>query len=165
MVGESTHFTATHNWRRSNMKPSILRVAGGGLLGTVVMTGIGLYVAPLMGMPAMNPADMLASQMGGVTVLGWAGHLSIGVILAVSYSAFFLERLPGPPLARGALFSLIPWLMAQLIVMPMMGMPLFSGSVAMASGSLLGHLMYGAVLGAIVGEGLAVDPAYAGQTP
>jgi uncharacterized membrane protein YagU involved in acid resistance len=61
--------------------------------------------------------------------------------------------LPGPPIARGAVFSLLPWLMAQLVVMPMMGMPLFSGSMAMAGGSLIGHLMYGAVLGAVAGDG------------
>ena len=145
------------------MEPRISRVIGAGLFGTLVMTGVGLYVAPVVGLPAMNPADMLASRMGGMAVLGWGGHLSIGVILAVLYSVLFLERLPGAPLVRGAIFSLIPWVMAQVIVMPLMGMPLFSGSVAMAGGSLLGHLVYGAVLGATVGEGLAVEPALAGQ--
>jgi hypothetical protein len=33
----------------------------------------------------------------------------------------------------------------------MMGMPVFSGSAAMAMGSLIGHLVYGAVVGAIYG--------------
>jgi hypothetical protein len=32
-------------------------------------------------------------------------------------------------------------------------MPLFSGSVSMAMGSLIGHLVYGAVVGATYGEG------------
>jgi hypothetical protein len=41
--------------------------------------------------------------------------------------------------------------MAQLVVMPMMGMPVFSGSMPMAIGSLIGHLVYGAVLGGIYG--------------
>jgi hypothetical protein len=36
--------------------------------------------------------------------------------------------------------------------MPMMGMPVFSGSVMMAMGSLVGHLVYGAVVGGIYGE-------------
>jgi uncharacterized membrane protein YagU involved in acid resistance len=137
------------------MQPGIVKVVGAGVAGTLVMTAVGLHAAPMMGMPAMNPADMLASRMGGVTLLGWAGHLMIGVVLAVGYAMFFLKRLPGPPAVRGAVFSLIPWLMAQLIVMPMMGMPLFSGSMAMAGGSLLGHLVYGAVVGGIVGEGSA----------
>ena len=137
------------------MQPGIARIIGAGVLGTLVMTAVGLYAAPMMGIPAMNPADMLASKMGGVTVLGWMGHLMIGVVLALGYAKLFLPRLPGPPVARGALFSLIPWLMAQLMVMPMMGMPLFSGSVALAGGSLIGHLMYGAVLGGVAGNGAA----------
>jgi hypothetical protein len=37
--------------------------------------------------------------------------------------------------------------MAQLIVMPMMGAPLFSGSMVLALGSLVGHVVYGGVLG------------------
>jgi hypothetical protein len=134
------------------MQPSTGRVIGAGLAGTLVMTAVGLYGAPMMGMPAMNPADMLASKMGGAALLGWMGHLMIGVVLALIYAKLFLGRLPGPPAARGALFSLLPWLMAQLLVMPMMGMPLFSGSMALAAGSLIGHLMYGGVVGAVVGE-------------
>ena len=39
-----------------------------------------------------------------------------------------------------------------LWVGPMMGMPLFSGSAAMAMGSLVGHLAYGGVVGGIYGE-------------
>jgi hypothetical protein len=40
-------------------------------------------------------------------------------------------------------------------LLPMMGMPLFSGSAALAIGSLVGHLVYGAVVGAIYGDGTA----------
>ena len=34
----------------------------------------------------------------------------------------------------------------------MMGMPVFSGSFAMAGGSLIGHLIYGAALGGMYGH-------------
>jgi uncharacterized membrane protein YagU involved in acid resistance len=134
------------------MQNTITRAVVGGIAGTLVMTGVGLYAAPLMGIPPMNPANMLAGQMGGSLAAGWAGHLMIGVVLAVGYTLIFAARLPGVPPVRGAAFSLLPWLMAQLMVMPMMGMPLFSGSMAMAGGSLIGHLAYGAVVGAVVGE-------------
>lgn len=133
------------------MKPNLGKVITAGLFGTLVMTAVGVYVAPMMGIPAMNPADMLAGQMGGVTVLGWAAHLMIGTVLAFIYASVAARRLPGPAVARGALFSLAPWLMAQILVMPMMGMGLFSSSAVMAGGSLIGHLVYGAVLGAMVG--------------
>jgi uncharacterized membrane protein YagU involved in acid resistance len=144
------------------MQPSITRVLAAGVVGTLVMTAVGLYVAPLMGMPRMNPADMLAGQMGGIPSLGWAGHLMIGVVLAVIYAKLVSGRLPGPGMLQGSLFSIAPWLMAQLIVMPMMGMPLFSGSVLVAAGSLVGHLMYGAVLGAIVGSAAVREPSLQG---
>ena len=64
---------------------------------------------------------------------------------------FYLDRAWTDALVQGALFSVAPWLMAQLVVMPMMGMGLFSGSMQLALGSLVGHLMYGAVMGAVVG--------------
>ena len=121
-----------------------------GLIGTVVMTAVGLWVAPLMGMPAMNPAQMLAGAMGGNLALGWMAHFMIGTILAVGYGAA-APFLPGAPALRGALYGIAPFLMAQIIVIPMMGMPLFSGSAVMAVGSLVGHLMYGAVIGSVYG--------------
>jgi len=141
------------------MTTRIGRIISAGLLGTLVMTAVGVYGAPMMGLPAMNPADMLAAQMGGSTMLGWMGHLMIGVILALAYGAIFVRRLPGPGAARGVIFSLLPWLMAQLMVIPMMGMPVFSGSVAMAGGSLLGHLVYGAILGGVAGTSGASQAA------
>lgn len=130
------------------MKRNWTGAVAGGLLGTLVMTAIGLWVAPIMGIPRMNPADMLAGAMGGSTLLGWAGHLMIGTVLALAYAVVF-PRLPGPPPVRGAVYGLAPWILAMLVVMPMMGMPPFGGAAAPAVGSLIGHLAYGAVLGAV----------------
>jgi uncharacterized membrane protein YagU involved in acid resistance len=125
-----------------------------GIIGTFVMSAVASWVAPLMGIPRMNPAEMLAQAMGGRLALGWAAHLMVGTVLAVLYAAV-ASRLAGPPWVRGAVFALLPFFMAQLIVMPMMGMPLFSGSVALAMGSLIGHLVYGAVLGSVYGKASA----------
>ena len=61
------------------------------------------------------------------------------------------DKIPGPPAARGAIYGIAPFLVAQIIVMPMMGMPLLSGSATMAMGSLIGHLIYGGVVGAVYG--------------
>jgi len=126
------------------------RAVAAGLVGTAAMTVVGLWVAPLMGMPAMNPAQMLAGAMGGNVTLGWMAHLMIGVILAVIY-AVVAPALPGKPVVRGALYGIAPFLMAQIIVIPMMGMPLFSGSVVIAMGSLVGHLVYGGIVGGVYG--------------
>ncbi|MEX2180880.1 MAG: DUF6789 family protein [Gemmatimonadaceae bacterium] len=121
-----------------------------GVVGTAVMTVMSVYVAPMMGMPPMNPAEMLAGQMGGNLLIGWGAHFMIGMVLAVGY-AIVAARLPGPAPLRGALYGVAPWLLAQVAVMPMMGMGFFSGSMMMAGGSLVGHLVYGAVVGAIYG--------------
>jgi uncharacterized membrane protein YagU involved in acid resistance len=102
-----------------------------------------------MGMPAMNIGAMLGSVMGGSTALGWVAHFMIGVVLAVLYATFFAPRLPGPGAVRGIVFSLAPWLAAQVVVMPMMGAGFFSGSALVAAGSLMGHAVYGAVVGTL----------------
>lgn len=133
------------------------RVVVAGVVGTAVMTATGLYAAPLVGLPAMNPAVMLAGAMGGVMALGWAAHFMIGITLAAGY-AVAGRFLSGPAAVRGALYSLAPWLAAQLVVMPLMGMPVFSGSAGMAIGSLVGHLVYGAIVGAIYGAAHSPDP-------
>lgn len=136
------------------MQSLIWKAVIAGMIGSLVMSVVGVYAAPMMGMERMNPADMLAGQMGGSMVMGWLGHLMVGAILAVIYALFFVNRLPGPPAVRGAIFSLAPWLMAQLLVMPMMGMPIFSGSMSMAMGSLVGHVIYGLAIGALIGNAM-----------
>ena len=47
------------------MSIKIRRAAVGGVAGTVAMTALGLWAAPMMGIPPMNPAAMLAGAMGG----------------------------------------------------------------------------------------------------
>ena len=127
------------------------RAALAGIIGTAMMTVVGLYAAPMMGIPAMNPAEMLAGQMGGSAVMGWIAHFMIGVIFAGAY-AVVAGSLPGPVVVRGALFALAPWLLAQVVAMPMMGMGLFSGAMNLAMGSLIGHVIYGGVVGVVYGE-------------
>lgn len=141
-------------------KINLSRALAAGLAGTAMMTVL-MLVAPMMGMPPMNIGEMLGSMMGGVVALGWAAHFMIGVALAAPYAAVFAHRLPGPGPVRGALYGVAPWLMAQLVVMPMMGAGLFSGSAMVAAGSLMGHLVYGAVLGAVYGH--TAQPAAHGR--
>ncbi len=127
-----------------NIKKGILA----GVLGTVAITITATFGAPMMGLPKMDIAEMLAGVMGGSVTLGWVAHFMIGTILAFGY-ALFQAKLPGPAVVRGALYGIAPWLMAQIVVMPMMGMGFFSGTFAPAFGSLIGHLVYGAVVGLV----------------
>ena len=143
------------------MNVNIGRAVLAGVLGTFAMTAVGLWVAPLMGIPPMNPANMLAGAMGGVMALGWLGHFAIGSLLAVIY-ALIAPSIPGSPGLSGALYGVAPWLLAQVAVIPMMGMPFFSGSFAMAMGSLIGHLVYGAIVGLVYGRASAPRTSDAG---
>jgi len=143
------------------MKNSILaKSVLAGIAGTVAMT-LFASMAPLMGMPEMNIPKMLAGTMGAPVAIGWIMHFMIGVILALSYGFVFSKKLPGSNFVRGMIFSLLPWLMAQLMVMPMMAVMnhmsftsgIFSGSFILAFGSMMGHLVFGAVLGLTYKQG------------
>ncbi len=125
-----------------------------GLVGTLAMT-IVMLMAPAMGMPPMPIGNMLAGFMHIPVALGWIMHFMIGTVLSIGYVNLFATRLPGNPVVRGLIYSLVPWLMAQVIVNPMMGAGVFASHtpapVLFVMGSLIGHLVYGAVLGAVYG--------------
>jgi uncharacterized membrane protein YagU involved in acid resistance len=131
---------------------NFLRAILGGLLGIVGMTILGLWIAPTLGMPRMDPAALLAKGMHLPLTVGWMAHIITGIILALIY-ALVQHYLPGPAVIRGALFSIAPWLLAQLVMLPLMGLPFFMGSGVMAMQSLIGHLIYGVILGSVYRKG------------
>ena len=135
---------------------SIKSALTSGILATAGMTMF-TFMAPLMGFE-MNIPKMLANTMGAPIILGWIAHIMVGVILAINYGTIFLNKTNKTSnIKSGALFGLIPWIMSQIIVMPMMSLMaggsfssgLFSGSVMIAMASLFGHLLYGSILGGI----------------
>jgi len=132
------------------------KAVGAGITGTAVMTML-TFMGPLMGMPEMNIPAMLAGFMGFPVILGWLAHFMIGTVLALFYVYLFIGRLPGAPWLKGLLFGLAPWLLAQVVVNPVMGAGVFAANapapVMMVMGSLLGHVVYGAVVGIVYGGG------------
>ena len=132
-----------------NLKNAVI----GGAAGTVVMTAMTLYVAPMMtGMP-MDIAAMLSGMLGGSYALGWLAHIMMGVVVfPLIYALAVVNFLPGSGLWRGLLFGIGLWVAAVLVVMPMAGagflMANIGGMMAVMA-SLLGHLVYGGLLGAI----------------
>jgi uncharacterized membrane protein len=125
-----------------------------GLLGTLIMTMV-MLMGPMMGMPPMPIGKMLADFMRIPEVLGWIGHFMIGTVLALIYVYVFASQLPGNGLVRGALYGLVPWLVSQIMINPMMGAGLFASNtpapLLMVMGSLMGHIIYGAVVGGVYG--------------
>jgi len=82
-------------------------------------------------------------------------HFVNGTLIFPAVYAYALAgRLPGSPVLKGTIWGATLWLIAQTVVMPMMGAGVFSsamGGMMAAMGSLVGHLLYGGIFGAIAG--------------
>ena len=138
------------------MNLNIQKVVTAGFLGTLAMTVL-MIIGPMMGMPKMDMGQMLGPMNPIVQMpyaMGWVMHFILGIILTGIYAAVFLNLLPSDGWKRGMIFSLIPFLLKEIMVSPMMGMGLFEGgNMMMIMGGLLGHLVYGAVAGFVYGDG------------
>lgn len=119
-------------------------VAGlaGGLVFAAVMIPLGLLprVARLVG------ADSVA--------LGLLVHLLIAVIIGASYGIFFRRRSfdLASGVGWGVCYGVLWWVLGALTLMPVFlgGMPRWAAAdLAAAFPTLIGHLAYGAVLGAV----------------
>ena len=135
------------------------RAAGAGLIGTAAMTTL-LLIEPSVGLPQIAMGQILSTSMGSTAAhlpngpaIGWLIHFVMGMVLALVYARFIVNVLPGNALARGAIFGLLVFLLAQVTFMPLVGGGVFSsGNPELLAGSLLGHLVYGASMGWIYGE-------------
>ncbi len=104
-------------------------------------------------MAMMGMLPVIASMIGSESaVVGFGVHLMISVLIGLGLTLPFGNRfLTG--YGRGALVGLgygaIWWVLGPLMIMPvMMGMPLFAVDLT-ALMSLMGHLVYGAILGLV----------------
>lgn len=155
------------------MKPTIGKAIFAGFVATLALTAL-MYMGPMMGMPKMDIAGMLGSLFNGMEMVGeystqwWMGmtmHFINGAIIFPLIYVFVLYRiLPGPNVVKGMTWGFILFVLAQVMVMPMVGMGVFTSAapnqMMMVMGSLIGHLLYGAVFGGLAG---AASPAVADQ--
>ena len=137
----------------------VKRAVAAGIIGTAVMTVVLLW-APLVGLPKLAIGELLSTFLAvSVAVFhvgpagGWVIHGLVGIALALLYAGVFVRLLPGGPAVRGVSYGFIVFLVAQLVFMPAVGAGVFSrGDVPMILGSLIGHLVYGGLVGGIYGE-------------
>ncbi len=136
------------------MRPNIGRAILGGIAGTLAITLMMYFVSPMMGVK-MDIAGSLGQMLGGSWVLGMTMHSINGTIIFPLIYAYLLYRiLPGQAWAKGVYWGLVLWFLAQAVVMPMTGGGFFSakmGGMKAVIGSLLGHIIYGGLLGWIAG--------------
>lgn len=115
----------------------------GGLAG-------GMVFGMLMQMMGMITA---VAQLVGSTseAVGWLLHLAISAFLGGLFAAAAGRWLPraGTAVAAGAGYGMVWWVLGALLAMPAkLGMPVFHLD-AMAGKSLMGHLIFGMVLGGV----------------
>ncbi len=119
----------------------------GGLVG-------GMVFGMMMAMMGMLP--MVGKLVGVPNALaGWVVHLGISAAIGASFAVIFGRSVIsiGGGLVRGALYGSVWWVLGPLTLMPLMlGMGLGANwNLAAATNflpSLMGHMIFGAVLGA-----------------
>ena len=136
------------------MKSKIAQTFIAGMVATVVMTVVGL-MAPLMGLPKMNPAEMLAGMMGIPVLVGYLMHFMIGIIFAALYVYLFNPKVHiHSKLIKGLLYGFVVFVFAQImlfVIGKIMPMPMSNDNkMLMMVGSLIGHLVFGIVVALIV---------------
>lgn len=130
------------------MTTKIKQALIGGIIGTAVMT-IVMMIAPMLGMPKMNPPQMLSMMMGFPITVGWLMHFMIGIIFAMAYAFFFINLIKkvSSNILKGAIFGFTAFIFAQ-IMMAIMGMmfpmpPMEGSMMLMMIGSIMGHVIFG----------------------
>ena len=116
--------------------------AAGGLVGGVAF-GVLMQMMGMMPMVAM----LVRSES---TVIGWLVHLVIALAIGAIYAILFANwaRTFTSATAIGIGYGLLWWIIGALAAMPaILGMPMFDLN-PMAWQSLMGHAIYGALLGA-----------------
>ncbi|MEO6556344.1 MAG: DUF6789 family protein [Ferruginibacter sp.] len=98
------------------MKNKITQTIVAGLVATAIMTVVGL-MAPYMGLPKMNPAEMLSGMMGVSLMVGYLMHCMIGIIFAAVYVYLFNKKVHiGSKLVKGVLFGFAIFVFAQVMM-------------------------------------------------
>jgi len=140
--------TSTHAPPQSRAGATLGRRALAGLVGGIAG---GIAFGALMA--AMGMLPMVAAMVGyDSPVIGFLVHILISIMIGLGLTVIFGNLLLtnyARGVAVGAAYGAIWWVLGPLMVMPMMlGMPLFTIDAG-ALFSLMGHLMYGAILGAV----------------
>ncbi|MDH3297773.1 MAG: hypothetical protein OEM23_05280 [Gemmatimonadota bacterium] len=146
------------------MKPRLMQAIIGGLAGTIVMTLMMYFVAPMMMGGPMDVAAMLGDMMGMSNTVGMIVHFLLGALAFPALFALVLwDKLPGDSWMKGLVFGMALFLIAQAVVMPMAGAGVFSANhpeqMMAVLGSLVGHALYGLILGWWLGKGVAAGAA------
>jgi hypothetical protein len=125
---------------------------GGAVFGLMMQ----LMTAPTPDGGQMPVIAMVGQIIGSPTVgAGWLYHLFNSAVIGAIFGWLLGDRLHGyaSALGWGAVYGFAWWILGGLILMPVfLGMPAFAPLMMppmrmVAMGSLVGHLLYGLILG------------------
>jgi uncharacterized membrane protein YagU involved in acid resistance len=125
-----------------------------GILFGLMMTMIS---APAIDGGRIPLMQMVAMSVGATSlVAGWIFHLFNSALIGAIFGAIFGNKLDNyaKSSALGALYGLAWWVVGGMVLMPLLlGDPAFAPIITpemrpVAVGSLMGHVIYGAVTGA-----------------
>ena len=131
---------------------SIGQGIAGGVLGGLAG---GMVFGMLMQM--MDAMPMIAKLAGSESIaVAWMVHLAISAFIGAIFGALIAGRRIGlgAVAAGGAAYGMVWWILGPLLLMPAkLGMPLFHFDT-MVWQSLMGHVVFGVVLGLVAGAWL-----------
>jgi uncharacterized membrane protein YagU involved in acid resistance len=143
--------------------PKLVSALVAGLIATSIVTLLA-FVGPVLGPSPIDLVSILASLVLGLAgqpfILALTVHLIAGsVIFPVLYVFLAYPFLAGPPWLRGLTWGVALWMLVQLVLLPMAGVGVFSfrapRPLLTAGSSLLTHVLYGLILGAVARPSLA----------
>jgi hypothetical protein len=141
------------SWRQVDFAGVLLA----GLAAGYVMALAGLWAGRIKGLVAVDIADFgrryMVSDRPAAWFLGLASHLANSVLLVLLWACVIEPNLAWPRWLEGALYGeVLAVVLAGVLVAPMAGLGLLgrkTGNASFALTSLLIHLLWGAMVGAI----------------
>jgi uncharacterized membrane protein len=126
-----------------------------GFVGTAVVCIMMMLQTATHQVPELHMVKTMARVLGtpDQVLVGLGAHFLIGTVIWGGLYALVENRIPlQSPVARGMAFGVGAWLAMMVIVMPLAGAGIFAsvrGTLLVPLGTLVYHLVYGAVLGTI----------------
>lgn len=134
-----------------------------GFAATIVLSALMVAKAMMGLMPALNVIAMLSHMMGSPTAMGWIAHFAIGTLAWGGGFALVYDAIPGgSAMVKGIAFAIGAWLLMMIVVMPMAGAGLFGLGLGIMAPimTLVLHVIFGAVLGAVYAIRADMKPAF-----
>jgi hypothetical protein len=141
-------------------RPYFAQLVFAGFAATVAMSAM-VYGTALLGVPNIDFAGVLGALLTGepsklLSPTWWAGmawHFVNGsLIFALLFAFFFQPGVGFAPSVQGMIWGTILWLVAQAVILPLLGAGFFSmrlfHPITVLATSLVAHWIYGGVLGA-----------------